>query len=73
MWQCNKILLTDEHTLLPDEYAFPEDDKPIGNQGNKSSVDLDADDEADPDPEPYTYMHLLDDVVIIDAAGLAPL
>ena len=71
--QCNKILLADEHTLLPDEYAFPDDDKPIGNQGNESGVDSDTDDEADPDPEPCTDMHLLDDVAIIDAAGLAPL
>ena len=42
--------MADEHTLLPDEYAFLEDDKCIRKQGNESGVDLGVDDEADPDP-----------------------
>ena len=38
MQQCNKILLADKHTLLLDEYAFLEDDKPIGNQDNERAM-----------------------------------
>ena len=46
--QCNNILLIDEHTLLPDEYAFSEVDEPTGNQGNESGKDSDSDnDEVD--------------------------
>lgn len=66
MQQCNKILLADEHTLLSDEYAFLEDGKPTGNQGNESGINSDLDDKADPDPKPDTPdMHQLYDIVII--------
>ena len=70
--QCNKILLADEHTLLPDEYAFPEVDEPTGNQGNESGKDSDLDDDEVDNPGPdIAELQSLDDTAILDATALA--
>ena len=73
--QCNNILLADEHTLLPDEYAFPEVDEPIGNQGNESGKDSDEDDEDEVDQNPGLDidLQLLDDTAILDVTALGSL
>ena len=71
-WQCNKILLADEHTLLPDEYVFPEVDEPTGNQGNESGKDSDSDDDEVDNPGPdIAELQSLDDTAILDATALA--
>ena len=72
--QCNNILLADEHTLLPDEYAFPEVDEPAGNQDNESGKDSDLDDdEVDNTGPDITDLQSLDDTAILDATALASL
>ena len=73
--QCNNILLADEHTLLPDEYTFPEVDEPIGNQGNESGKDSDEDDEDEVDQNPGLDidLQLLDDNAILDVTALGSL
>ena len=70
--QCNEILLADEHTLLPDEYAFPEVDEPTGNQGNESGKDSDSDDDEVDNPRPdIAELQSLDDTAILDTTALA--
>ena len=74
MWQCNNILLTDEHMLLPDEYAFLEVDEPTGNQGNESGKDSDSDDDEVDNPRPdIADLQTLDDTEILDMTALAAL
>ena len=71
--QCDEILLTDKHTLLPDEYAFPEVDEPTGNQGNESGKDSDLDDDEVDNPGPdIAELQSLDDTAILDVTALAP-
>ena len=71
--QCDEILLADEHTLLPDEYAFPEVDEPTGNQGNESGKDSDLDDDEVDNPGPdIAELQSLDDTAILDVTTLAP-
>ena len=70
--QCDEILLTDEHTLLPDEYAFLEVDEPTGNQGNESGKDSDLDDDEVDNPGPdIAELQSLDDTAILDTTALA--
>ena len=70
--QCDEILLADEHTLLPGEYAFPEVDEHTGNQGNESSKDSDLDNDEVDNPGPdIAELQSLDDTVILDATALA--
>ena len=72
--QCNNILLADEHTLLPDEYAFPKVDEPAGNQDNESGKDSDLDDDEVDNTRPdITDLQSLDDTAILDATALASL
>jgi hypothetical protein len=71
--QCNPTLLADEHTVLADEYAFPEVDEPAGDQGNESGKDLDDDDEeADHDPN-IADLQLSDETAVLDVAGFSAL